>query len=128
MINLECLKCKCNTCKDDYCKLESCGEECRENKVNPHSGDCQGYCAAETVDQSANVNPVPFRKILVVNGQFNSGGKSLVSYFSAKRSEAVVIKTQSELDILLDGLVYQNRHRMIDLKRFEIINAKEVEG
>jgi len=70
------------------------------------------------------LQPVPISKILVVNGYFYSG---IGIEFSSKRTEAVVIESQGELNVLIDAAVHKMIDEGFDLKRIEIINAKEVE-
>lgn len=68
---------------------------------------------------------IAYRKFLAVNGQFYAGeGKE----FSGKRSEAVVIEDKAEMVYIIQAILGQVMCKEFELKRIEVINAKEVEG
>lgn len=73
---------------------------------------------------NAVANPTEFtNKLLVINGLFYAGTSRDLS---ANRSDAVVIKSQDALYIILGAVLSSVMRGNIVLKRIEVIKAKEV--
>ena len=76
----------------------------------------------ENGGEKMNVDQVDFNKILVVNGLFYSG---MSKDLSPNRSEAVIIKSQNALNIILGAVLSSVMRGKIVLKRIEVVKEKE---
>ncbi|HWQ42808.1 MAG TPA: hypothetical protein VN456_12340 [Desulfosporosinus sp.] len=63
------------------------------------------------------------KKLLVLNGKYYTGNKE----FNGKRSDAVVIKDETEYKMLVGVLFCKIINGETELRRVEVIDAKEVE-
>ena len=76
------------------------------------------------MSNTESIEPVPFNKIVVVNGKFYAGKDAENKLIlKDKRSEAVVIKDLDEFKVVVGAILCRMMSDQFELKRVEVLDV-----